>query len=339
MAPSQLPEERALATLHTVVLATEVLSHAGIPRSRLLEGSGIAEADLQTPEKLITHAQELRVFANALNCQHDPALGLCLGMRMHVSAYGILGYSMLASRTLRDALELALAHPELLGTYFRLALQPHDDEVRLSADGYRYAPELTVFNTELCLTSLLTVIRDLLGESVRPRRLLLAYRPPLHAHIYTERLGCPVEFGAPVSALCFSPALLDRPLPLADPVSCHNGLQQCMKLSAAFRSRSDILELIRQHLASHLHEARDLDSVARHLHRSARTLRRHLQQRNTSFQQVLDEVRYDKARQLLKDTDLPIYLIAEQLGYSETASFRHAFQRWSGSCPSLFRGV
>lgn len=73
------------------------------------------------------------------------------------------------------------------------------------------------------------------------------------------------------------------------------------------------------------------------LHRSERTLRRHLQQLNTSFQHLLDEVRYDKARQLLLNTDLPIYLIAEQLGYSETASFRHAFQRWSGLAPSELR--
>ncbi|MDT4890911.1 HTH-type transcriptional regulator GadW [compost metagenome] len=77
--------------------------------------------------------------------------------------------------------------------------------------------------------------------------------------------------------------------------------------------------------------------MARQLHRSERTLRRHLQQLNTSFQRLLDEVRYDKARQLLIQTDLPIYLIAEQLGYSETASFRHAFQRWSGQPPSLYR--
>jgi len=338
MSAVQLPEQRTLTTLHTVVLATEVLSQAGIPRGRLLEGSGIAEADLLTPEKFVSHAQELRVFANALSCYQDPALGLYLGLRMHVSAYGMLGYSMLASRTLRDALQLALAHPDLLGTYFRLALQDHGDEVWLSAEGYRYAPELTVFNTELCLTSLLTVVRDLLGETVRPRRLLLAYRPPLHASTYTERLGCPVEFGAATSALCLGPALLDRALPLADPVSCHNGLQQCQRLSAAMSGRDDILELIRRHLANHLQEARGLDEVARHLHRSSRTLRRHLQQHNTSYQQVLDEVRYDKARQLLKDTDLPIYLIAERLGYSETASFRHAFQRWSGASPSLYRG-
>lgn len=338
MATALLPEQRTLTTLHTVVLATEVLSLAGLPRACLLEGSGIAEADLRHAEKLVTHAQELRIFANALQHYGDPALGLYLGLRMHVSAYGILGYSMLASRTLRDALQLALAYPDLLGTYFHLTLQDHGDEVWLSASGYRYAPELTVFNTELCLTSLLTVVRDLLGESVRPRRLLLAYRPPLHAGTYAERLGCPVEFGAASSALCLGPALLDRPLPLADPVSRHNGLQQCQRLSAELSTRGDVLELIRRHLASHLQDSRSLEAVARQLHRSSRTLRRHLQQHNTSYQQVLDEVRYDKARQLLKDTDLPIYLIAEQLGYSETASFRHAFLRWSGSSPSLYRG-
>jgi uncharacterized protein YegP (UPF0339 family) len=114
----QLPEQRILTTLHTVVLATEVLSQAGIPRARLLEGSGIAEADLQNAEKFVSHAQELRVFANALSCPQDPALGLYLGLRMHASAYGILGYSMLASRTLRDALQHAMHYPDLLGTYF-----------------------------------------------------------------------------------------------------------------------------------------------------------------------------------------------------------------------------
>ncbi|MCY1368579.1 HTH-type transcriptional activator RhaR [compost metagenome] len=120
-------------------------------------------------------------------------------------------------------------------------------------------------------------------------------------------------------------------------MTCHYGQQQCLKLDAQLDSRHDVLDQIRQHLAGNLREACDLDSVARQLHRSERTLRRHLQRLNTSFQRLLDEVRYDKARQLLIQTDLPIYLIAEQLGYSETASFRHAFQRWSGQSPSLYR--
>ncbi|MES2819078.1 MAG: AraC family transcriptional regulator [Pseudomonadota bacterium] len=332
-----LPEERALTTLHTIALAVSQPSLSAVARQRLLQDSGLTSADLATPDKLISHAQELRVFANAIQCTRDPALGLSLGLRMHVSAYGMLGYSMLASRTLRDALELALAHPALLGTYFKLSLQQEGDEARLLATGYRYAPELTVFNTELCLTSLLTVIQDLLGEAVRPRRLQLPFRRPLHAQAYTDKLGCPVDFGAPSGALCFNAALLDRPLPLADPVTCHYGVQQCLKLDAQLNSGHDVLEQIRQHLGSHLREASSLERVAAQLHRSARTLRRHLQRMNTSYQRLLDEVRYDKARQLLLQTDLPIYLIAEQLGYSETASFRHAFLRWSGQTPSLYR--
>ena len=103
------------------------------------------------------------------------------------------------------------------------------------------------------------------------------------------------------------------------------------------RIRKHLREQIRQHLANPSDPCTSLEQVAGRLHRSARTLRRHLQELNTSFQQLLDEVRFDRARHLLTQTELPIYLIAEQLGYSETASFRHAFQRWSGQTPSLYR--
>ena len=103
------------------------------------------------------------------------------------------------------------------------------------------------------------------------------------------------------------------------------------------RIRKHLREQIRQHLANPSDPCTSLEQVAGRLHRSARTLRRHLQELNTSFQQLLDEVRFDQARHLLMQTELPIYLIAEQLGYSETASFRHAFQRWSGQTPSLYR--
>lgn len=330
-------EERALTTLHTIALAADRLGASGMRLKPLLDGSGLTPADLETPDKLISHAQELRVFANAVKASGDPALGLSLGLRMHVSAYGILGYTMLASRTLRDALNLALAYPTLLGTYFKLSLEEDGDEARLVATGYRYAPELTVFNTELCMTSLLTVVQDLLGHAIAPRYLRLPFRPPLHAQAYADKLDCPVEFCAPAGVLGFDAALLDRPLPLADPVSCHYGLQQCLQLNAQLASGPDVLEQIRQHLNNHLRDSSSLERVASQLHRSARTLRRHLQRMNTSYQRLLDEVRYDKARHLLTQTDLPIYLIAEQLGYSETASFRHAFQRWSGQPPSLYR--
>jgi AraC-like DNA-binding protein len=56
-----------------------------------------------------------------------------------------------------------------------------------------------------------------------------------------------------------------------------------------------------------------------------------------SYQTLLDDLRFERAKLLLNDTEWPIYQIAEALGFSETASFRHAFVRWSGVAPSQFR--
>ena len=56
-----------------------------------------------------------------------------------------------------------------------------------------------------------------------------------------------------------------------------------------------------------------------------------------SYQELLDELRFEQAKQMLCEDQLPIYQIAEALGFSETASFRHAFVRWSGVAPSQFR--
>ncbi len=133
----------------------------------MVKGSGSCSDELVSPTCLISHARKLRVLADALALSAGPVLGLLLGKRMHVSAYGMLGYTLLASRNLGEALRLAIAHPAQLGSYFHLELQQVGDEVRLSASDYCYDPALGLFNTELCLASLLTVVQDLFGEPVR----------------------------------------------------------------------------------------------------------------------------------------------------------------------------
>ena len=53
-------------------------------------------------------------------------------------------------------------------------------------------------------------------------------------------------------------------------------------------------------------------------------------------QQLLDELRFARAKELLQSGDMPIYRIAEELGFSGPAC-RRAFQRWSGQPPSHLR--
>ncbi|MFO5795733.1 helix-turn-helix domain-containing protein, partial [Klebsiella pneumoniae] len=52
---------------------------------------------------------------------------------------------------------------------------------------------------------------------------------------------------------------------------------------------------------------------------------------------MLDLVRHDRARQLLRDERLRIEEVAERLGYMDTSSFRHAFRRCTSQCATVYR--
>ena len=141
-----------LTTLNAVSLVLSTFKAQGLPCDTLLAGSGIRTADLSRSDTRITTTQEMQVCANAVALRRE--IGLELGQRMHVSSYGMLGYALLTSATLGDALQLALRYPALLGTLFQLSLKVDGNQVWFCAEHYTASPSLAIFNAELCLASL-----------------------------------------------------------------------------------------------------------------------------------------------------------------------------------------
>ena len=56
------------------------------------------------------------------------------------------------------------------------------------------------------------------------------------------------------------------------------------------------------------------------------------------YRAITNEIRFEIARQLLQDTEVPLGQIAAALGYSEASAFTRAFRRWSGHTPPAWRG-
>lgn len=324
-----------LTTLNAVSLVLATFKDHGLPGETLLAGSGIGMADLSRADSRITTCQELRVCANAVALRHD--IGLDLGQRMHVSSYGLLGYALLTSATLGDALRLALRYPALLGTLFELSLVEDGGQVWLTAGDYRESPALAAFNVEFCLASMKVICDDLLGRTLPLHQARFDYPAPAYHARYTERFECQLQFDATASGFAFDQHWLQQPLPLADAITHRAMAERCRKQNSEFTGRQAWLNRVRQLLADQLHAAPGLEGLAAQMKCSARTLRRHLHALGCSYQQLLDELRFEQAKQWLAQDQMPIHRIAEQLGFSETASFRHAFVRWSGVAPSLMR--
>jgi hypothetical protein len=185
-----------LTTLNAVSLILNVFQADGCEASALLAGSGIGPADLGHADARITTQQELQVCANAVARRED--IGLELGRRMHVSCYGMLGYALLSSATLGDALRLAL----LSGTAGN-SLQAAPDRrwpARLvQRQRLPRQPGAGAFNAEFCLVSLKVICDDLLG------------RPPLLAPVSNTRPGYHALYAGAFPARWVSPPTTPSP--------------------------------------------------------------------------------------------------------------------------------
>jgi len=79
------------------------------------------------------------------------------------------------------------------------------------------------------------------------------------------------------------------------------------------------------------------DDLALMLLMHRRTLNRRLRELGTTFQGVLDDVRFEAARQLLCYSEVSLDEIAASLGYAGVSPFMRTFRRWTGITPGQWR--
>ena len=80
-----------------------------------------------------------------------------------------------------------------------------------------------------------------------------------------------------------------------------------------------------------------LQDMAEKENLTERTFMRHLQAEGTSYQQLLDDVRQERACWLLENTDTTVEAIAHSLGYEDASNFSRTFKRWCGQTPREFK--
>jgi AraC-like DNA-binding protein len=203
----------------------------------------------------------------------------------------------------------------------------------------RVDARLYKFLVDMQLGIILSLHRDIMGPSFVARQFHVTYRSPADAPKYPELFGSPVLFGQSENRFLFDAAWLDGTPNLGNEISYATVLGLCDGLMEEFRLRIGLIGKVRQALIVNLMRAMSFDDVAKSLNMSARTLRRKLREENTSFRKLVDELRMDMAIKYLRDTSLTVEDIAEALGFSDAANFRHAFRRWTKAAPHEFRGI
>jgi AraC-like DNA-binding protein len=310
----------------------------GMSDADLLKDSGLEPADLSVPTRMLALWQEQQVLTNALKGSESARLGMDIGINVRISAIGLLGYAMMTAPTLRVGLSIPLSMPALLGTYFDLALDVVGNDACLTATQSRGSSDLEAFLTEVCFGSFKSMVEDILYSEIQLKRVSLSYpATPGMKDQYEAALRCPVIFDQAKSMIVFSLSTLESKLPLSDPLCHQRVLELCHIQHRELVANREWLEHLRGHFSNELRNPPDLDELAKKMHCSTRTLRRRLEVQNTSYRGLLDELRFETAKILLRDTSMSIDSIAESIGFSDGAGLRRAFHRWRGVSPNIFR--
>jgi len=297
-----------------------------------LAGTGI---DLSLDR--VTYQQRIDQLSNMLDLLGMNGAWLESPRTVSISDYGLLGYAMMSSATLEQAVQIAVKYHKLAGAMFELAFDVDGDEAVLRIDHLLPGGRVGQYTVEELFAAISRLIGLLLGRDHKPSRILLNYEAPEYAEKHLQCFRCPVIFDQPSCQYRFSREELAESLAEADANTARTCEESCRKLLNQMEIEDDIISRICHLLLSTPGEFPKLDAVANKLSLGARTLRRRLNDLGTSYQRILDDVRRELAIEYLRTTNLTVQEIAELLGYSEVTNFRRAFMRWVELSPYQYR--
>jgi AraC-like DNA-binding protein len=253
------------------------------------------------------------------------------------------GYALMCAPTLRQAYDVAQRYHLLAAPVVPLHWEEQGGSAAwvfpggLVFDEHDVPPRLARFLLELQAAIHVTLHRDIMGADCLPSHVRVFGPPPRHADAYRTHLLCPVEFGHARNELHYDLSWLDRAPQFANPITADALVQNCATLLAEAERATGVAGQVYRALIARPGRFPDVDTIAEQLHTTARTLRRKLDAEGTSYQRLLADVRRSLAIDYLRGTSLSTEDIAEALGFSDSASFRHAFRRWTSRSPSEYR--
>ena len=311
----------------------KTLDKLGVPTHKLLQAHRLSPDLVSNQDGLITAFQLWTFVGDAAQREGLADLGMLAG-QVPVVEHGDFGKMVYQAITLYDAIQTFCHNAKM--EYSRADFYLTQDEnqawfCRGPIDGddpmQRQQVELYV------LIMMIDTIRLGAGREWQPTTLYLQNHD--HKGLANVPLirNANARFGCRATAIGFPLELLSKPLQgdIAAFTKPENELEDISQ-------DPDFGNSLRRVLKNYMRfTPLSLDITAEILGITPRTLQRHLKKSGLTFQEIIDQLRYESALPLLKNHQHNLLEIALELGYSDAAHFSRAFRRWAGISPSEYR--
>lgn len=310
-----------------------LIRQLGTDPAEALASAGLPHDALDAPDRMIPFAPLVRLLHTAAVRTHCLHFGLLAGRMWRLEDLGLVGDVSRNAPTVGEALRAMVLYQHVHSAGGLAFVMQRAGTVDVGYAIYDPATQTADQFHDAILAALFNFMRELCGPGWLPSDVFVSHAKPLDVSAHRAFFKVQPRFDAEFCALRFSARWLDRPVEGSDPVLLQRALQQ-----VAAAGDVEIVDRVSRALRVLLLDGKSSgNDVATALSMHRRTLNRRLQQQGTTFQHLLDDVRFNVARQLLADSDIALDDVAATLGYASVSPFMRTFRRWAGTTPGRWR--
>jgi len=310
---------------------------------QVLRMAGLSAARFEARDAALQPAEVEAFIASARRLTGRSDLGFEAGRLIQQTMHDLLGYGMLSCRNLDEVMRLVVRHYHLMIETFHLRYR----RAGAGAGEAVYTPATSMplealrFYLEMLAMAHYNQGRLFLGPDMPGYDITLSMTEPPHVARY--RALAPVRFhfdprALPGIRVVMGAEMLDRALPMANPRVVEDVDERCAVLGqrppAGDEGWGDYVQMMMRQAHG---ELLTLDDLARHVQLSARTIDRHLKKEGLQFRDLAQQVRFERACELLGETSATVAQVAAELGFSDAANFSRAFRRVIGVAPGEYQ--
>ncbi|WP_160499643.1 AraC family transcriptional regulator [Paenibacillus dendrobii] len=301
--------------------------------------AGIEGGLLSQTEARIEAGRFEQIVQAAADFTEDHAFGLHQGQAMNLADLGVLGYVMLHSETIGEALAAYQKYNYVVCSQYNAKLEYADGHALIhlvlnhSAQG-----GFSRHCIEDMAVSLVQIMLQLSGKPIKIMGVNFSHERQAAEEEYMAALGVSPQFKQEGNGLAFNVEVLDYPVLGADTrllgVFKTIAEEVRLKLTQGAVLSSRLREWILSCMPSYFPTLQD---AAREMKLSARTLQARLKDEQTTYNRLANEVRRELAIRHLAQPEHTVAEIAYLLHFSEPSSFHAAFKKWTGTAPGEYR--
>jgi AraC-like DNA-binding protein len=316
----------------------KTLIQQGIDQERILAQANIDLTILRDNEARLSNEQFVRLTEAAAVISSDEAFGLHQGQRVEVSDLGVIGYVMLHSGTIAQALTAYQKYNLVVCSGYNISWKVEDDEaiIEMTYDNLQGKPG------RHCMEDMVSTVYHLMIKlccrAIPLKEVHFTHQLGGELGEYIAVLGIAPRFGCEGNSIRLGKDVLEYPILLADP-----------RLLATFESIADearhklasgrlfSTELYQWIIKSITHHLPTLKDASRAFRMSVRSLQDKLKQENMTYQEMISRVRKELAISYLARPEHRVSDVAYLLHFSEPSAFHNAFKKWTGTTPKQYR--